>query len=767
MRRNDVRVSPCLTRALAIVAIASAVSAAHDRGAIIYVDAAAPPGGDGASWPTAYDDLQEALGQASAGKEIWVATGLYTPAPPGGDRDISFQLKTGVALYGGFAGDEQFLDQRDWIANPTILSGDLNGDDGPQFQNYGENSYHVVVSGDVDSTAILDGFIITAGNADGPEDPIDWRLGGGMFNEAGKPSVLHCRFVANTAWYGAGMYNRSSSPLISACCFQHNCVVPGGYSGGAIRNNKECYPLIVDCDFIANFSDAGGAIANARGGHTVIDGCRFIGNSAVGPGGGIYLPSASASISNCLFACNSALGGGGLSALHHPDDALEKCTFLANRAELIGGAVMGHGHKKMLPVTDCRFIANESEVWGGAFAQPGPMLLVNCEFSRNSAGEVGGGFYSIGYTTEETFINCTFSRNVGGGLGTYQSSPQLINCVLWGNVPEQVVEDPDSQEPSQPSFFFCDVEGGWDGLGSDNIDADPLFVQAGADDLRLGFGSPCVNAGDTSAVPEDVVTDLAGNPRVLEEIVDMGAYEGEYEQLPPAAVEYDLDFGEVAYLIPESAVFDPLEHPAVLLINLSGVDDTTAKVTQLDEQVHPAAEGYSEVAAVLAAESTMPEGEFVAIVYLAFDEDQLGGTDPLALDLTYYDEGTGNWALAVSANAHDSVGYDGPIGDRIVVVGGDEWGLTGHYGDYGVFWDPDAKQGFVWARLDYVADFAVGTALCPADCAQPPDGEVRVEDLIFVLRSWERQAGPFDVNGDGTVDVFDLVEVLNAWGACP
>ena len=110
-------------RAFAVAAsLTCAVSA--QAGSAIYVDADAPPGGDGSSWEAAYDDLQTALAAAVAGKEIWVGQGEYKPAGPGGDRDISFELKTGVAIYGGFAGDEEFLQERDWIANETILTGD-------------------------------------------------------------------------------------------------------------------------------------------------------------------------------------------------------------------------------------------------------------------------------------------------------------------------------------------------------------------------------------------------------------------------------------------------------------------------------------------------------------------------------------------------------------------------------------------------------------------------------------------------------------------
>ena len=140
---------------------------------VIFVDLEAAGANTGASWEDAFTTLQPALTWAEDGVEIWVAAGTYTPTlemSPGITRTASFQLKNGVALYGGFdpsVGDVGF-DDRDWAANPTILSGDLNGDDGPGFANNGDNSYHVFYHPPglaLDVTAVLDGFTITGGNA--------------------------------------------------------------------------------------------------------------------------------------------------------------------------------------------------------------------------------------------------------------------------------------------------------------------------------------------------------------------------------------------------------------------------------------------------------------------------------------------------------------------------------------------------------------------------------------------------------------------------
>jgi hypothetical protein len=148
--------------------------AAHAAGEI-HVDKTATGNNDGTSWNNAYTTLQAALATASAGdagSEIWVATGVYTP---GTSRTDSFNITQTVSLYGGFANTETVRTQRDWEANPTILSGDIGGDDitdngvVTDTDNIsGNNVYHVlwldgVNNGIITSSTVIDGFIVTAG----------------------------------------------------------------------------------------------------------------------------------------------------------------------------------------------------------------------------------------------------------------------------------------------------------------------------------------------------------------------------------------------------------------------------------------------------------------------------------------------------------------------------------------------------------------------------------------------------------------------------
>jgi len=224
---------------------------------ILYVDVDATGNDDGSSWTDAYDHLQDALAATVAGDEIRVAEGVYTPAEPGGDRNATFQLATGVTIAGGYAGVGQPApDLRDIRGHQTILSGDLNGDDGPNFAGNGENSIHVVTGSGCDETAVLDGFTITDGNANGSV----WQVsdGGGMYTYAGSPTLINCAFVGNSADLGGGgMYNREySNPTLVNCLFTGN--VSWGFGGGGISNQDSSCPTLVNCTFSGNSAEHSG-----------------------------------------------------------------------------------------------------------------------------------------------------------------------------------------------------------------------------------------------------------------------------------------------------------------------------------------------------------------------------------------------------------------------------------------------------------------------------------------------------------------------------
>lgn len=268
---------------LATTLMVSLFSAIAQGQSTWYVDDDAPLGGDGTSWDTAYKYLQDALAVAAVGDEIHVAGGLYKPdldeagiVTPG-ERDETFQLISGVGLYSGYAGlaNPGDPDERDIAMYETLLSGDLEGDDGPDFANSDENCYHVVTGSGTDATAILDGFTIIGGNA--YWDSM-WEVeGGGMENVDGSPTLLNCVFIGNQAVIGGGMWNDNSSPTLINCVFTGNWAL-----GGGGMENSNSAPSLVTCTFTSNVASEGyaGGMENSGGSMPTLTNCIVYGNTA-------------------------------------------------------------------------------------------------------------------------------------------------------------------------------------------------------------------------------------------------------------------------------------------------------------------------------------------------------------------------------------------------------------------------------------------------------------------------------------------------------
>ncbi|MCG2784934.1 MAG: hypothetical protein L6461_07490 [Anaerolineae bacterium] len=252
-----------------------------------YVNINAAGSNNGTSWTNAYTDLQSALSDTCT--EIWVAEGTYTPHTS--NRDVSFELKNGVALYGGFTGIEPNLEERNWTINSTILSGDIDS---------GENSYHVITSSGVGSSAILDGFTITAGQANGGSGN---DLGGGMYNNGGSPTIRNIIFQGNTtSQEGGGLYNDSGSPSITNVFFIEN----SANWGAALYNDNGSSPNITNAVFFKNVAaTGGGGLYNKAGSSATIFNATFYGNQVTEnhglDGGAILLEDSTITVTNAIL----------------------------------------------------------------------------------------------------------------------------------------------------------------------------------------------------------------------------------------------------------------------------------------------------------------------------------------------------------------------------------------------------------------------------------------------------------------------------------
>ncbi len=416
---------------------------------IIYVDDDADPGGDGTSWATAYKYLQDALvvaNDAPKPVELRVAKGTYKPDrnsshPDGnGDQRAMFQLTNGVTIRGGYAGiDQADPDIRNVNVYETTLSGDLNDNDGPQFSGMTENTYHVVNSPTgADLSAVIDGFIITGGNANkaNPDD-----RGAGMYISFSSPTVSNCIFRENSATGsensgGGGIYCESSNPKMKNCRFVSNRAV----LGGGIHNLQGSSPQVINCTFTENRSDYGGGIYNRENSNPTLENCTFTGNLAHKFGGGMRnVYDSNPRITNCIFSDNVAesLSGGGIANRDNSSPTVLNCTFIWNRANNGGG---------MYNDSDSSPTLSNCILWG----------------NRDSSGisepaQIHGGTVTVNYSCIQALTGAL------GGIGNIDTDPLFVN-------------------PGNDDYHLKSQAGRWD----------PNTQTWVIDDIT----SPCIDAGD-------------------------------------------------------------------------------------------------------------------------------------------------------------------------------------------------------------------------------------------------------------------------------
>ncbi|MPR36204.1 right-handed parallel beta-helix repeat-containing protein [Salmonirosea aquatica] len=246
---------------------------------IRYVDANRPDDiGNGLSWAKAHKYLQTALTAAQSGDQIWVAQGTYKPTTSTTDRTKSFIMKEGVKIYGGFNSGQLNMTDRDTnpATNGTVLSGDINSDNA-----LSGNSYHVIFNDQngLSAAAVLDGFTVMGGNANGVSFPNN--RGGGIFNFSSNPTLANCSFQGNSAEAGGGLYDRESAPTLNYCTFQSNYA----NEGGGIANFLNSSPILTNCSFHGNFAINAGGMFNRSGSSPTLTNCLFQSNSATSSGG--------------------------------------------------------------------------------------------------------------------------------------------------------------------------------------------------------------------------------------------------------------------------------------------------------------------------------------------------------------------------------------------------------------------------------------------------------------------------------------------------
>jgi hypothetical protein len=408
---------------------------AQTQNIILYVK----PGEEGncSSWDTACD-LQDALALADAGDQVWVATGTYKPTTDT-DRTATFLLESGVAIYGGFAGTETSLSERDWETNLTSLSGDI----GTENTN-ADNSYHVVTANSANSATILDGFTISGGNANGVTEQ---GRGGGMRISFANIILSNITFSGNSANIGGGLYSIYSNPTL------------------------------MNVNFYGNF---GG-----------LDGC----------GGGMYIASSNPTISNATFAGNLASSGGGMCSYNTSIPILTNVTFDENTASAGSGGGM-YNNNSIPTLVNVTFSGNIAISSGGAICNDNNNsfrpTLTNVTIFENTASSGGGIYNRSSYGS--VLKNCILWDNTNGQIVDQSSTPPTITySIIQGDT----VWDGEGNLNTDPLLESLGFNGGFTmthalGEGSPAIDTGDSLSCPDTD--QRGVPRPIDGDGDDIAV---------------------------------------------------------------------------------------------------------------------------------------------------------------------------------------------------------------------------------------------------------------------------
>lgn len=550
--------------------VQSAVTAAPS---VLYVKANATGANDGSSWANAFTSLQTAM--QYCGDTVKVAAGSYTASVS--NKGASFWLENKRVILGGYPNNGNPTDiDRNPTLYPSILTAIL-----PVGGNV---KSEVIIRGkNIDSTAVLDGFVISDVN-----DQItacaavmitvnaspqirntvlknNWSgaYSGALITRTGsKPLFYNCIFENNGgfsvtssySFYGA-IYNASgAAPVFRKCIFRNNSTrienVSPYYGGAMINNNAN--PVIDSCSFIKNKANNwGGAIANFSS-NPVITNTGFYGNYAENLGGDIYNDASSPQVTNCLFADSTMTEyGGSIYNLNQSNPVFTNCQFRNSMAVYQGALVY---NDKSSPVFNRCVVTGSKTLYGSGiiynknYSQP---LFVNCVLANN----LQWGPYNLMYSVKSmpAVINSTIVNNkvpgtfTGGVSGliinTDSTTLTVKNSIFWGNdtragvnLPDgDIVDPPGTTTPTiiQNSFTRSTgvngVNGNFVGIDPKLVDitnpAGPDSIFYTADDgIALCNCSPAVNSGSNAAIA-GYSTDFLNNPRIINTTVDIGAAE--------------------------------------------------------------------------------------------------------------------------------------------------------------------------------------------------------------------------------------------------
>ncbi len=524
-----------------VVCLAAISCTAH--AATIYVSTEGNDGNAGTSWPTAKATLQAGLDAAESGDQVWVAAGTYVEC---------ITLKDGVGLYGGFAGWEGDLSDRDWTTNVTTLDGNQAG------------SVVTVPAGATEATRI-DGFTIRNGTGTSAGA---YTSGGGIYCRSASATIANNTITGCSANYGAGITNAYGTATISGNTIESN-VAAGSYGYGGGIYSYSSSPTITDNVITENDAILGGGIYTEDASPSpTITSNTISHNHAAHAGGGIYCRISSPVITENIITDNdtgdpwTAGSGGGvccdisvtaeiarntISKNRSGDGAGIACntsssvpsvtsnTISGNTASSRGGGIYCHSSTTHISANT---ISNNAVTgapgYGGGICCNGSVFDNNM-ITGNSAYQGGGA-----HCPNSTCVNNTITGNSSfDGGGMYCGGTTIVNTIVASN------SSGISIIPASTMSLRCNCvygnstynySGADDPSGSDgNISADPRFACGPAANVHIQPDSPCIDAGDDTAV-DTIGTDVDGQARKQGLHVDIGADESDGTGWPSPAV---------------------------------------------------------------------------------------------------------------------------------------------------------------------------------------------------------------------------------------
>ncbi len=550
---------------------------------------------DGTSWASAFRDLTCGIENSPPGSELWIARGVYVPGELG---DNSYQLHNTVDLYGGFVGNETSRSQRPVFVQPgssnfdpaayTVLSGDPKGDDNrATYANYDDNVNHVVTGDGVSLPTLLDGMIVSAGNADTMN--VANAIGGGLLNRSGTLSLSNMAFIANSAYDGGGIAHYGSALRLDNVSFLGNRALHHG--GGMYARDGGLN--LAGLNFAQNLAQEGGGLTVERAAgagvfDTNISQTQFGGNRASQRGGGLLLLAApNVRMTGVTFSGNQAADGAAAAA-DNSTALFSKVAWSGNTATNNGAGV--YSIDSNLQFVASSFTSNQAATAGGLYRRGGSMTIAEVTFTGNQASGSAGAIYHEGAGSvlmNRVLLYANQSGGSGGGvlavgtadLGMYNmlvvgnravkgaaiasqnaaikvsnvsaagntstggatfsadgtSTGAIRNTIAWGNTAAQPLSAPPAVavqnnllETSDPQFVRMPGagDGSWATLGDNDYG-----------DLNIKQGSPAVDAGRNDGLPPGITTDVKGNNRFWDDptkadtgagtppLVDIGAHE--------------------------------------------------------------------------------------------------------------------------------------------------------------------------------------------------------------------------------------------------